>query len=192
MIAFRRDGLPVAPVEIADEVELYARAHGRHATVRFIPTRFLNGRIAAGTWTVRLSLRDDDPRLGLFKQGKVDEPPVEQVWLHEPDGKGGYAPYDLEALGSGGVKQFLEKGNMWGRGQFASLSEQFQKTQDANAAVREKTRTEARAGARDMALDKRRSVLGIPFVGVLKDIRTRFRQSAPSGAGPEAATKEQS
>ena len=163
--------MPGPPVEVADEVELYAREHGRHATLRFVPTRFERGRIAAGTWTVRLTLRDSDKRLSLLKTGQVAEAPDEVVWLHEPDGQGGYTPYNIMQLGAGGVRRFLEKGNTWsGRGKFASFAEQMQQTAAANEAARQQNRDTSRDNARAHARDKRRQWLKIPLVRVLTDL----------------------
>jgi hypothetical protein len=169
----RRNGLPVPPVEIADEVEAWARLSGRHATLHFIPTAFLRGRVASGTWVVRLTLKPGDKRLLLYREGKVAEPPTEDVWLHEPDASHhtGYRPFDILQLGASGVRTFLEKGDTWsGRGEFRSLEEQLKKVNEDNAQAREKNRTDAREGARDEARDKRRQVLGIPLVGVLADL----------------------
>jgi len=166
-----RSELPAAPAEIADEVELWARQSGRHARLHFFPTRFRHGRIVSGTWVVRLTLKAGDKRLSLYQQGKVAEPPTEDVWLHEPDGQGGYRALNLTDMGASGVREFLEKGNMWsGRGQFGSLEEQLRKVNQDNEAARQKNRADAKDQALVRTADRRRSALGIPFVGVVADI----------------------
>jgi hypothetical protein len=172
MLHVRRNGLPVPPVEIADEVETWARLSGRHATLHFFPVAFQRGRIA-GTWVVRITLKPSDKRLSLFQRGETPTPPTEDVWLHEPDATvvGGYRPYDLLQLGASGVRAFLEKGDTWsGRGEFRSIEDQLRQVNENNAQALEKVRTDAREGARDEARDKRRQVLGIPLVGVLKNL----------------------
>ena len=171
--------LPAPPAEIADEVELWARQSGRHARLHFFPVSFRHGRIAQGTWVVRISLKPDDKRLKLYQErnrrspedGEVREPPTEDVWLHESDGKGGYRALNLTDMGASGVREFLEKGNMWsGRGQFGSLEEQLRKVNQDNEAARQKNRANAKDQALLRTADRRRSALGIPFVGVVADI----------------------
>ena len=163
--------LPSPPAEIADEVELWARQTGRHARLHFVPVRFRQGRVVAGTWVVRISLKANDKRLQLYREGKVAEPPTEDVWLHEPDGQGGYRPFDILQLGAGGVKRFLEWGSMWsGRGQFGSLEEQLRQVNQDNEGARRKNRADAKDRALTHTADRRRQALGIPFVGVVADI----------------------
>jgi len=166
-------GLPVAPVEVADEVEMWARQSGRHATLRFVPTVIRLGTVVGGTWTVRITLRPDDKRLESYRLGRVTEEPVEVVWLHEPDAESetGYRPYDLAQLGAGGVRTFLEKGNTWsGRGEFASLEDQLRKVNEQNEQTRRKTYAAVLDNARGHARDRRRQILGIPQVPVAADV----------------------
>ena len=166
-----RQELPAPPADIADEVELWARQSGRHARLYFFPVRFRYGRIVSGTWVVRISLKPGDKRLLLYQQGKVAEPPTEDVWLHESDGRGGYRALNLTEMGASGVRQFLEKGDSWsGRGEFTSLEDQLRKVNENNEAARVKNRADAKDQARSHAEDRRRSALGIPFVGVVADI----------------------
>lgn len=164
-------GLPTPPVEVADEVELWARESGRHGTLHFVPTLLAGARVMYGTWVVRLSLRENDKRMLLYKQGLAPEPPTEDIWLHEPDPASptGYRPYNIMELGAGGVRQFLEKGNLWsGRGQFGSKTldelarEAIDKNQKAGGVAKAAAREECRLKLRD----DRRWRLKIPFLPV--------------------------
>ena len=105
------EGYPRAPHEFQEVVELWARGSGRHAKLHFTP---------GGTWFVRISLKSDDPRMELYKLGLVEEPIGEDVWLHLPnkeEGKvingekqGPFIPLSLTALGTSGLREFLERG----------------------------------------------------------------------------------
>mgnify|MGYP001560340629 CR=1 FL=1 len=164
-------GLPTPPVEVADEVELWARESGRHGTLHFVPTRLVGRRVVEGTWLVRLSLRDNDKRMQAYQQGLAAEPPTEDVWLHEPDpvSPTGYRPYTLGDLGASGVRQFLEKGNTWsGRGQFGSktLEGLAREAIDKNRNAGQVARTAAREECRLKLRDERRWRLKIPFLNV--------------------------
>lgn len=178
-------GLPSPPVEIADEAELYAREWGRHGSLEFRPTMFYNGRIFRGTWVVKLTLRPNDKRLKLWQEQKTGDEPTEEVWLHEynPDkGKPIPATYGklkepeyralpLEQLGAGGVRAFLERGNMWsGRGTITSPVEALKKGREDHATHLAKVKSSAKEEAGKMAVDQRRSRLKIPFLGVLKNL----------------------
>lgn len=177
IVQLRRSEMPRAPVEIQEEVELYARESGRHANLIFVPTEFVNGRLANGTWLVRFTLRSNDKRMQAYQEGRAAKPPTEDVWLHEhnPDeGKpisggrkqGPYKPLDIVQMGAGGVRQFLERGNMWGRGQFKSLEEQVREVQADNEAARLKFRADQKEASRYEQRDKRRWRLKIPFISV--------------------------
>ena len=170
-MTLRLMGLPTPPVEIADEVELWARESGRHGTLHFVPTRLAGLRVVEGTWMVRLSLKSDDKRMLLYKQGLVPEPPTEDVWLHEPDPDSptGYRPYNITQLGAGGVRQFLEKGNTWsGRGQFGSKTiedlarDAIEKNRNAGGVAKDAARKNCLLKLRD----ERRWMLKIPFLPV--------------------------
>ena len=170
-MTLRLRGLPSPPVGVADEVELWARESGRHGTLQFVPTLLAGQRAVEGTWMVRLSLRENDKRMQLYKQGLAPEPPTEDVWLHEPDPESptGYRPYNLEDLGAGGVRQFLDKGNLWsGRGQFGSKTieqlarDAIEKNRNAGQVAKSAAREECLLKLRD----DRRWRLKIPFLPV--------------------------
>lgn len=176
-----RSELPRPPVDIADEVELWARQYGRHAKLEYIPVIFHGGRVLRGAWVVMLSLRSDDKRMQLYQQGLAPEPPVERIWLHRPNPKAGqpigetggklkeppYLGLSLSELGASGVRQFLEKGDTWsGRGEFASLEDYVRKTQEANEAERLKFRADQKEANRFEQRETRRRRFKIPFIPV--------------------------
>lgn len=181
-----RGGLPIAPVEIADEVEQYARAWGRHATLHFVPTLFFNGRILRGTWVVKMTLRPDDTRMKLWQEQRVSEAPTEDVWLHEPNPDVGkiiphsgnlrepaYRPFNLTDLGASGVRAFLEAGNMWsGRNEIRSPEEELKYNQEQRRQMVEKARAHAREAGREIAADQYRSRFDKESqVGVIADVK---------------------
>lgn len=164
---------PRAPVAIADAVELYARetrGFGQHATLRFIP---VTGTV--GCWQVRFTLKPDDPRMRLYQEGKIAEPPKEIVWLHEPIGPDEepitptyrYRPLDIVALGPSGIREWLDRGNLWsGRGEQESLEKQVQASVDASAEQSAKRRADAEFNTRALVRDRRRWYQRIPFLPV--------------------------
>lgn len=174
-----RGNLAVAPAEIADEVENYARESGRHATIRFVPTEFdrFTGRVLGGTWRVDLDLHPDDKRMESYQQGKMARKPVEEIWLHEenPDStswRDRYRPLDIIQMGASGVRNFLERGNIHsGRGEFKSMEEVVRKTAELNTEREQRRHDEAIDRVRMNARGKRRSRLKIPFLGVGIDLR---------------------
>ena len=179
MLYVRRHAMPDVPVEIADDVELWARQYGRHATLKFLPLLIQDGRVVRGAWVVRLTLRSTDKRMQLYQLGVVAEPPTEDVWLVTPNPKEGQPiagtelrepavlGLNITQMGAGGVRQFLEKGDTWsGRGQYRSLEEQVRQVRAANAATREKFRADLKEESRLEQRDKRRWRLKIPFIPV--------------------------
>lgn len=176
-----RSDVPTAPYEIADEVERWARTHDRSARLHFFPTVLSNGRAVAGTWVVRLSLKPNDKRMELFRQGLAPEPPTEDVWLHRaptdaevragarPDS---FIPLDIYQMGASGVREFLEKGDTWsGRGEYASITDELRLKREHNEKVKARAKEEAREANRLERRDERRQRLGIPFLTVGKDLK---------------------
>lgn len=167
--------VPRPPPDIADEVEMYARQSGRHATLRFCPHDLLHPR-KGGTWRIQFTLRLDDKRMILYQESRTGKPPTEDVWLHvkDPESPTGYRPLDLEQMGSSGVKEFLERGNTWsGRGEFDSLEAQAREAMEANAKMREKNRESQKEASRNQASDTRRRRLKIPFLPIGIDLRSK-------------------
>ena len=169
----RRGEIPRAPPEFQEEVELYARESGRHARLIFVPTDVgREGEINAGTWVVRFTLRSSDPLLEMYQQGRVAEAPTEDVWVHVAGPGNTYKPLSIQQMGAGGLRQFLERGNMWsGRGEFQSLEEQLEHTRTANKEAREKTRRDAREKSVQRESQRRRWRLKIPFLPVGINLR---------------------
>ena len=155
---------------------MYARESGRHATLHYVPTMIRKGQMT-GCWIVRFTLKSDDPRMRLYQKGEMAEPPTEDVWLHKRVGgaeKWGeeYEPLNIVELGPSGVRTFLEKGNLWsGRGDYDGLVDQLAKVNEMNETARQKNYDDARFNAKKRAMDKRRSRLKIPFLGVGTDLK---------------------
>lgn len=173
-VQVNRHGGRTAPVEISDGLELWARQHGGHASLKWLDAPM-------NCWVVRLSLKVGDPRLQSDK-------PYEQVYLHEyrdaewwakhaPEKArrhqrsnrimGGSYAFDLDELGLEGVIQILDRGNLLsGRGEFRSAEEAGRKQVEKFRSAKHKRRLSLREDARHDALDKRRSILKIPFLPI--------------------------
>lgn len=163
-----------APVEYADAVEKYFRRSDRHGRLYWVP--------AIRTWVIKVTLRPDDPRMGAWREGRLTEEPFEQIELAEykedavrlSDGRviPGYVGYDLEELGVSGLVNMLEEADVQsGRGRFNSLSEAVAFQRQAQKDAHERARKAQRDAAVDRSLDRRRSVLKIPFLGVGIDLK---------------------
>lgn len=197
------------PVSLADEVEHYARVSGRSGTLHFIPTSLRGRTVLSGTWVARFTLRPDDKRMVLFQQGMAPEPPLEDVWIHEANPRAGqmnpqtkerepeYFPLDITLMGPTGLREFLEKGNMWsGRGMFDSPEDELKQSRDRNEAAREKLRADAKFSAVKKASEKRRWILKIPFLPVEIDLKgagsiSKVTSEPASPGRPVADTNEE-
>ncbi len=162
--------MPQAPIEIQDEVELWARKSGRHATMHFIPV---------GGWFAIVSLHPHDPRMRAYQEGMAEEPPGEQVWFHKTVAgrPGDFEGMDILQMGPSGVRTFLEKGDTWsGRGEFRSVEQAARKAADHNVEQREKDRLFQREENRNEQRAKRRWRLGIPYLSVLSNIGSKAKK----------------
>lgn len=161
-----------APVEIADEVEMFARENGRHATLHLVPLRDTKA-----VWLARFTLRADDPRMKAYQEGKVVDLPTEDVWFQKPNPNATrwqdeYDALDIVQMGAAGVRQFLQSGDVWsGQGKYKSLEDYVAEVRKDNTAKREKHYADTLANCKKRAVDKRRSNLGIPFLGVGIDLK---------------------
>lgn len=160
-VAFQRFDPPACPAEIRDEVEKYAREWGRTGKVQWAPV---------SGWFAEFSLKPDDPRMVSYQAGLAAEPEKERVWFHRQKPSRGlpeYEPLDIVQMGAAGVREFLDRGNLWsGRGEFRDMTDKMRKTFDANGKVAEVVRAEQKEKVMDHMKDHRRSLLKIPFLGV--------------------------
>lgn len=194
VVGGRKVELPRPPFEFQEEVELYARESGRTAKLHFM--------FGCG-WFARFSLRSSDKRLVLYQQGMAGKPPTEDTFFHYPNprehegltltelkGLGvpflrpliiwkrsrchmPFIPLDIIQMGTSGVRQFLEKGNMWsGRGEFDSLTDQLRTIRDKEADAKRKMREDAREDTRKFVRDQRGRRFKVPTVSVPRDFRT--------------------
>lgn len=161
----RRSATPDAPWELREIVEEYARENGRHGRLVCSPH---------GTWYALFELRANDPAMRAFREGRSKEPPKEAVWFQEedPEDPRRMIPLDIYALGPSGVRTFLERGNTWGRGEHGSVEEAVEASLASAEAHKEKVREESEQRARQTAKDRRRTLLGIPFLRVGADLES--------------------
>jgi len=159
-----------APLEFQDAVELHFRKSGRHATVVWIPEPVCQ-------WQVRITCRPDDPQLKAFRDGTIDEEPVETVEITHFDEEAGlYVGYELDELGVSGLVEMLEKGDMWsGQGRFSSIQEaltwQVETQRTEKNRLKQAMRDEALAVGRDV----QKRVLNEPVLPV----GISFNESSP-------------
>jgi hypothetical protein len=178
----KRTELPRVPVEIADEVERFARDHDRHATTEFVPILRRGNRVA-GTWVARFSLKKEDKRMKLFQEGFMEKAPTEDVWFHvrnprsQEHGQPEMLCLDIYQMGPSGVRAFLERGNTWsGRGEFSSLVDQTRLAREANEQMKEKNRRDQKEASRYRAREQRRRRLRIPLLPVGIDLRGETKE----------------
>ena len=172
----------VAPAEIRDAVETWARTYGGHGDVVWVPR--------AKTWQVRLTLRHGDPRLKGRDSDVFETVELQEWWepwqwekyaprrarRHASSNRvlPGYRAYELDELGATGIIEILEKGSlMSGRGEFKSAEEAMYRVRETHRKERERAQGELRQHATDRALDQRRQVLKIPFLPVGVDLRRK-------------------
>lgn len=180
------------PLEYAEAVETWAREHGGHAKLRWLPTPM-------NCWAVVLSFKLGDPRQGGPEDG---EPVLLHEWWtakqwqqrkprmarrHHRTNQimpGNYA-FELDELGVDGLRKWLDRGNILsGRGEFQSVEHAGQVQQEQHEKLNESRYRAAKSNARDLAKDVRRQVLKIPFIGV----GIEFGRAA---SGASTTTKEQ-
>lgn len=176
----------MAPPELQEEVELFARKSNRTARLHFVPY---------GGWFARFELRSNDPVLRLYQEGKVGEPPTEDVFFHvkreqfnrklhpcipghepkphNPRDFRAFIPLDILQLGRDGVRNFLEAGDTWsGRGVFNSQLDALKAAEAANLAQSQRGYRTARGSALDRGKDQLRYFKNA-VVSVLSDIGKR-------------------
>jgi hypothetical protein len=179
LLGLRQGGELRPPAEYADAVELYARRNGRHATMKFIPP--------LSAWVIEFTLKAGDPRMALA-QAQITEEPKEVVyvwrWVEKSPlakGMGCFVGYRLDELGVGGLIEWLEKSNTWGRGEYRSHTEAAQDQADKAVKAKEKIADEHRQNAKDRGLEYRRQVGEIPYLTV----GITLTDDGPTTARPE-------
>lgn len=175
----------VAPAEFRDEVELFARQHGGHGDIQWVPA-------PVSCWQVRLSLKPGDPRLRHPDEGTHFETVELHEWVDpklEPahpklhllrrsaatnEPLQGYVAIELDELGVGGLRELLEKGSLLsGRGEYSSAEAAAKAVADRHRNLRERARQKQRESVAERALDRRRQILKIPYHRVGIDLQER-------------------
>lgn len=154
------------PWEISDEVELWAREHGRHGRCVWNPVL----RCAE----IQLELKADDPRMKGWQEGRLKTKPVESIYLHRQEVRGGpFVAVDLNELGASGVRAWLDRGNMWsGTGEYPNLHTACMAADRHNLELEEKMKAEAVENARLRARDNKRQIFDLPLVHVPADLES--------------------
>lgn len=176
ILARRRTGPPMTPVWFADTIEMWARAHGRHAKTTWDPP--------VGCFVTRLSRMSHDPVLALVKSGKKEDVGVPIYWHEWKEGVrrhpvtgqvvGGFVPMDIEQMGESGVRTYLDKVATWtGRAEFKSVDDAVDASVKAN----------------DMKVQYQRENLRDRLAGPLKAARKKAR-GEPTVNVPEQITSE--
>jgi hypothetical protein len=155
-----------APLDVREAVELWARANrGTHGTIAWNPLM--------NCWQVNFDLKDDDPRMKSWRDGKLKVKPSEPVYLHrqKKNKDGTPTPYweavPLEELGVSGVLRWLDEGNCWsGTGRYASFDAACKAADDHNEMLRAKIAKEAEINAGLRARDERKRLLKTPWTTV--------------------------
>ena len=159
---------PVPPHWFVDTVELWAREWGRHASTRWEP--------AVGCYVTFFSRAPNDPVLAAVQAGKaVDEgePFYWHDWSKKPVRRTpfgtlvpGYIPADIEGMGESGVRERLDRANMWsGRGDYRSLDDLADKVVASNEQLMESKRSQLKDGLRDPLRATIRKAKDNAFVG---------------------------
>lgn len=158
------------PWQFDDAVKLWAREHGKaNATIRW--------NAATKCAVIEFTLRNDDPRMRHWQEGRLKFEPKETVFLNKQvtDGKGkAYGPYvaiDLEQLGVSGLIDMLNEGDVQsGTGRYRDMQEAIHAIEGRNEQMRAKMREAAVENARLRARDMRRQVFDLPLVSVPENL----------------------
>jgi len=168
-----------APVEYVEAVEKWARERGGHARLSWVKP-------PGNCWKVTLSYKVGDPRqrdphsdgeiVLLHDWWTADEwakRAPNKARRHVDDNRimpGNYA-YDLDELGVEGLIERLDKGNVLsGRGQFMSAEDAAKQQKEKHEKLTARRTKSGQEESRARALDKRRSLYGIPFVNMGVDV----------------------
>jgi hypothetical protein len=164
----RQIGRPAPPAWFSDTVELWAREWGRHATTTWEP--------AVGCFVTRFSRRAHDPVLQAVQAGHRQDDGEPYYW-HEWSSKPvkltpfgnmvpGYVAADLDQLGASGVRERLDRANLWGgRGEYRSLGDLADQVTAANEKQADAKRAQLKDGLRDPLRSTIRRARGNAWVG---------------------------
>lgn len=166
MIDIRNRGVPTIPVDISNEVELFARQWGRHARMEW--------NVNLNAPVIHFSLPKDSKLWKMWQEGELDHEPTESVPLIEWDADNRkYGPMNLEDLGPSGIRALLEKSNVWsGRGEHKDLVSSVGATIEKNRELREEGRKRAREIGMEIGWLSRRETLELPQSQVLIDLKS--------------------
>lgn len=157
-----------APVDVREAVELWARANrGTHGSIAWNPVMNI--------WQINFDLKDDDPRMRAWRDGKLKVRPSEPVYLHRQvrgeDGRAKWVAVSLEELGVSGVLNWLDEGNTWsGTGKYPNFDAACRAADDHNENLRAMIHREAEQNAGLRARDERKRLLKTPWATVPADI----------------------
>jgi hypothetical protein len=128
---------------------------------------------------IQFELKPDDPRLKGWMEGRLKQKPVESVFLHRwNSAKKHYEAISLEQLGVDGLRNLLDKGNLWsGRGEYRNLMDAVRAADEQNQALEKQMENAAVEGARLRARDDRRWAMGLPSVSVPDNVEGDHGQS---------------
>jgi hypothetical protein len=165
-VDIRSRGVPTIPFDVAEEVELFARQWGRHARMEW--SVHLNAPV------IHFSMPKDSKLWKMWQEGELDREPTESVPLIERDpNTGRIGPINLADYGASGVRELLEKSNVWsGRGKHKNLLNAIRENMDRNAKNREEMRKKANEIGREIGWLSRRSALELPQSQVLIDLKS--------------------
>jgi len=151
------------PVEIRDEVELWAREHGRHATITW--NRHMNAPELVFTRmdTDPHKAVDEEQRILMTEPGEVRNPRTNRMM---PASVG----VNIWAMGPSGVRKWLDEHNLWGAGS-KSMQERIDEVREQHKANRKAKYDAAEEAMRDEADLRARTILGIPYLPVGIDLK---------------------
>jgi hypothetical protein len=152
------------PPDVRDEIITWFREQGRIASVVW------NDLMRCAE--VRIRFKDDDPRLGAYRAGRIRED-FDPLWLHYEDKDSKLVGYNLSELGASGVRNILDQGNlMSGRGEYRDLYAAIKATNKRNEKLKDSIRKAALDGVRERSHLKRRKILELPQVPVGIDLKS--------------------
>jgi len=115
---------------------------------------------------VEVELKNDDPRMKAWLEGKVPQRPKDVVFFHRQEGPK-FVALNLQEMGTSGVVRYLEEADLTtGRGRWKSMEDYLREMADHNASIGEQAKATAVENARYRAKQERRHVAGEPLVPV--------------------------